>query len=103
MDFVIGKRTKATLKLLIDNLLTASPKKIRTDKLSIYRKLIPQRLHQSHPFGTNHIERKNLYIRTHIKRLSRGTICFSRNILLLESCLKIYSGDKFTRPNTNYA
>ncbi len=90
IDFVIGKRTKGTLKILIDSLLSAAPKKIKTDKLTIYRRLIPQNLHQYTPFGTNHIERKNLSIRTHIKRLSRRTFCFSRNILLLESCVKIY-------------
>jgi insertion element IS1 protein InsB len=90
IDFVIGKRTKGTLKILIDSLLTAKPKKISTDKLTIYRRLIPKNMHRCSPFGTNHIERKNLSIRTHIKRLSRRTICFSRNILLLESCIKIY-------------
>jgi insertion element IS1 protein InsB len=36
------------------------------------------------------IERKNLSIRTDIKRLSRGTICFSRSRIMLENCLKIY-------------
>jgi len=89
-DFIIGKRTKATLKILIDSLLARTPKKIRTDKLAIYQRLVPRPLHHCGAYCINHIERKNLSIRTHIKRLSRRTICFSRSVLLLESCLKIY-------------
>jgi insertion element IS1 protein InsB len=90
IDFVLGKRTKSTLKILIDNLLAVSPKKIRTDRLTHYQRLIPKALHRCGAYCINHIERKNLSIRTHIKRLSRRTICFSRSALLLESCLKIY-------------
>jgi insertion element IS1 protein InsB len=90
MDFVVGKRNKTTLKILIDSLLQSSPKKIRTDKLTIYQRLIPRAIHQYGAYCINLIERKNLSIRTHIKRLSRRTICFNRSIVLLESCLKIY-------------
>jgi insertion element IS1 protein InsB len=90
VDFVIGKRTKATLKILIDSLLSSNPQKIRTDKLTIYQRLIPRALHRCGSYCINHIERKNLSIRTHIKRLSRRTICFSRSIHLLECCLRIY-------------
>jgi IS1 family transposase len=90
VDFVVGKRTKGTLKILIDSLLTLLPKRIRTDRLTIYQRLIPKELHRASAYCINHIERKNLSIRTHIKRLSRRTICFSRRIDLLESCLKIY-------------
>ena len=90
MDFVIGKRTKATLKTLIDNLLASGVRKLRTDKLTIYQRLIPKGVHCYGVYCTNHIERKNLSIRTHLKRLSRRTICFSRSERMLESCLKIY-------------
>jgi insertion element IS1 protein InsB len=90
VDFVIGKRTKATLKGLIDNLLASGVKKIRTDKLTIYQRLIPKTIHRCGAYCINHIERKNLSIRTHLKRLSRRTICFSRSTEMLENCLKIY-------------
>jgi IS1 family transposase/transposase-like protein len=89
-DFVIGKRTKATLRGLIDRLLASNVKKIRTDRLTHYQRLIPKNRHSCSPYGINRIERKNLTIRTHIKRLSRRTICFSRSCRMLESCLKIY-------------
>ena len=46
--------------------------------------------HKTSLYGTNHIERNNLTIRTHIKRLTRRTICFSRNVDMLYATLKIY-------------
>ncbi|HSC39212.1 MAG TPA: IS1 family transposase, partial [Chitinophagaceae bacterium] len=90
VDFVIGKRTKRTLRMLINTLLLSGVRKICTDRLNIYQSLIPKGIHYSRAYCTNHIERKNLSIRTHIKRLSRRTICFSRSYSLLESCLRIY-------------
>lgn len=83
VDFVVGKRTKTTLKILIDRLLVAGPKGIRTDRLTHYQSLIPRTMHRCGAYCSNHIERKNLSIRTHIKRLSRRTICFSRSVLML--------------------
>ena len=90
VDFVIGKRTKATLKELIDRLLLSNPKVIRTDRLTTYQRIIPKELHRIGSYCINRIERKNLSIRTHLKRLSRRTICFNRSIVMLESCLKLY-------------
>jgi insertion element IS1 protein InsB len=90
VDFVVGKRTKATLKELIDRLLHLNPKIIRTDKLTLYEHLIPKQLHRRGATVINRIERKNLSIRTHLKRLSRRTICFNRSLQMLESCLRIY-------------
>ena len=92
VDFVIGKRTKMTLKQLIDRLLILKPKIIRTDKLTLYGQLIPRKLHRRSANCINRIERKNLTIRTHLKRLSRRTICFSRSLQMLESCLRIHFG-----------
>jgi len=90
VDFVIGKRTKETLKKLIDRLLVYKPQRINTDNLTLYQRLIPPELHRRGAKCINHIERKNLSIRTHLKRLSRRTICFSRSKVMLESCLRIY-------------
>lgn len=90
VDFVIGKRTKATLKELIDRLLLSNPKVIRTDRLTLYQRIIPKAVHRSGSYCINRIERKNLSIRTHLKRLSRRTICFNRSVVMLKSCLKLY-------------
>ena len=90
MDFIVGRRSKRTLSMLVNTLLLSGVGKISTDRLNIYRSLIPERIHCDKRYGTNRIERKNLSIRTHIKRLSRRTICFGRSRIMLENCLKIY-------------
>ena len=90
VDFVIGRRSKRTLRMLINTLLLSGVGRIRTDRLNIYRSLIPSERHVCGAYCTNHIERKNLTVRTHLKRLSRRTICFSRSLGMLESCLRIY-------------
>lgn len=90
IDFFVGNKTKATIKPLIDKLLSLCPKRIYTDKLNIYLSLIPKEIHGRFQYCTNCIERKNLTLRTHIKRLSRRTICFSKNKMYLEAHLRIY-------------
>ena len=88
--FIIGSRTKETISKLINNLLLLKPKKIYTDGLNIYPSLIPSLIHRCFRYKTNVIERNNLSIRNSLKRLSRKTICFSKSILMLEACMKIY-------------
>ncbi|MBP6430489.1 MAG: hypothetical protein KA319_01880 [Ferruginibacter sp.] len=64
--------------------------KIYTDGLSNYKYLVPPTLHSIKQFGTNRIERVNLNLRTHLKRLGRRTICFSKSLAMLLACVKIY-------------
>ena len=90
IDFVIGPRTKENLKSVTQRLLELSPKKIYTDGLNIYPSLIPKGMHQAGKFGTLRIERSNLNLRTNLKRLARKTICFSKSVVMLEACLKIW-------------
>ncbi|MDF2934044.1 MAG: transposase [Chryseobacterium sp.] len=89
-NFYIGKRTNKTLKTVIKTLINSNPEKIYTDNLRNYKYLIPKEIHETKRFGTNSIERKNLSIRTHLKRLNKRTICFSRSVLILTSILKLY-------------
>lgn len=90
VTFNVGKRTNKTLSRVLDTLKLSDAKKIFTDRLKNYRYLIDEKLHTVKRFGTNHIERKNLTLRTHLKRLNRRTICFSKSIVMLMSVLKIY-------------
>ena len=90
IDFVVGRRIKGSLRMLVNTLLLAGVVKINTDRLNIYRSIIPESIHDDRRYGTNRIERKNLPLRTHIKRLNRRTICFGRSRVMLENCLKIY-------------
>jgi len=90
VDLKVGGRTKKNLKRVTDTLVLANCKQIFTDGLPLYQQIIPAALHKVRRYGTNHIERKNLSLRTHLKRLNRKTIAFSKSLLMLEACLKIY-------------
>ena len=76
IHFVVGSRSKEMIGQVIQKLMALSPRRIYTDGLNIYPSLIPQVVHRVFRFHTNTIERNNLTLRTHIKRLCRKTICF---------------------------
>jgi len=90
IDFCVGRRTKENLKKVVESILKLNPKKIFTDGLNIYPSLIPKAIHKVFVYNTNKIERHNLTLRTHIKRLTRKTICFSRSKDMLYNCVKLY-------------
>lgn len=90
IDFAVGKRSKRTLRRVVNTLLLSGVQRIKTDKLNIYQSLIPPDRHVSSVYSTNHIERNNLNLRTHLKRLCRRSICFSRSRAMLEACVRIY-------------
>ena len=89
-DFVVGKRNKRNLRRVTTTLLLAQAKEIQTDRLDLYKRLLPKTIHRVKHRGTNHIERKNLTLRTHIKRLNRKTIAYSKSLLMLWAVLRIY-------------
>ncbi|MBX2916852.1 MAG: IS1 family transposase [Cyclobacteriaceae bacterium] len=90
IDFRVGSRTKENIQTLTGQVLYMHPKRICTDGLNIYRSLVPGEVHHTGQLSARHIERKNLSMRTHLKRLNRKTICFSRSKEMLEACLRIY-------------
>jgi IS1 family transposase/transposase-like protein len=90
IDFTIGNRTSKNLSKVITKLLLLNPKRICTDGWAPYKTLIPKDIHIVSRYQTNRIERLNLNLRTHLKRLNRKTICYSKCIILLSSIIKIY-------------
>lgn len=90
VTFSVGKRTNKTLSFVLDILKLSVAKKIFTDRLKNYRYLIEEKFHSVKRFATNYVERLNLTLRTHLKRLNRRTICFSRSCIVLTAVLKIY-------------
>lgn len=90
VDYYIGPRTQRTLRMVTNTLLASGSKLIYTDKLSHYVGLIPSWIHKTNQYGTNRVERFNLSVRTHLKRLNRRSIAFSRSLKMLRSCLIIY-------------
>lgn len=85
-----GRRNKRTLRPLVNTLVLAHAKSIRTDALPLYHSIVPQAIHQVKRAGTNGIERMNLNLRTHLKRLARRTICYSKSATILAACVAIY-------------
>lgn len=62
-----------------------------TDNWAAYSKLLPQRyFHIIGKGNTWKIERKNLNFSTHSKRLSRRTICFSKNEYIHDNVIGMY-------------
>lgn len=90
VNFRIGTRTNKTLNYVLNTLKYSNAKRIYTDGLKNYNYLIDKNIHFTVQYGTNHIERNNLTLRTHLKRLNRRTICFSRSLVVLAAVLKIY-------------
>ncbi|MFA7687448.1 MAG: IS1 family transposase [Moheibacter sp.] len=90
VSFNVGSRTNKTLKTVLTSLQLSEAKRIYTDGLKNYKYLIQRGIHKVIRFGTNSIERMNLNLKIHLKRLNRRTICFSRSVMVLNSILKIY-------------
>ncbi|HET8574246.1 MAG TPA: IS1 family transposase [Edaphocola sp.] len=90
VSFATGTRTNKTLNRVLSTLKLSEAYKIYTDGLKHYKSLIESAVHRVSRYGTNHIERKNLSLRTHLKRLGRKTICFTRSLVVLGAILSIY-------------
>lgn len=90
IDFTVGARTNENISKVVDSPKSLKPMQIFTDCLNVYPSLIDKNLHTASAHQINHLERFNLTLRTHLKRLARKTICFSKSQAMLENCLCIY-------------
>lgn len=90
IDVVAGRRNKTNLRKITDTLILSDTEQIKTDKLNLYSLIIPENLHCTKNRGINKIERSNLNLRTHLKRLTRRSICFSKSLQVLLCIVKIY-------------
>jgi len=52
--------------------------------------MLPVSRHRIRKKGTQRIERQNLNFRTHIKRLNRRTICFSKSEIMHDAVIKLF-------------
>lgn len=90
INFCTGRRTALQLSKIVNPVLLLNPKCIYTDRWVSYKSIIPKALHKTGKCLTNRIERFHLNLRTHLKCLSRKTICYSKSIKTLEAILRIY-------------
>jgi insertion element IS1 protein InsB len=88
--WVIGRRTDETCRRLLRQLRRCQVLRFCTDDWESYQKLIPEARHWTGKQWTQRIERQNLNFRTHLKRLHRRTICFSKSEEMHEAVIKLY-------------
>ena len=88
--FVNGRRTDHNCAALLKKLADSRVQRFHTDKWESYLKLLPGENHLIGKEGTRNIERHNLNFRTHVKRLQRRTICFSKSVEMHDAVIKLY-------------
>ncbi len=74
--YVFGPRTDKTFKQLLQLVEHLPISHIFTDDWQAYKRCLTHVNHTVSKKFTQNIERMNLNLRTHIKRLARKTICF---------------------------
>ena len=79
LAFVFGRRTDEVFLELKALLSPFGIKTFYTDDWGAYTRKLPAEKHIVGKTNTQRIERKNLTLRTRIKRLARKTICFSKS------------------------
>jgi IS1 family transposase/transposase-like protein len=90
IGYVLGRRTDESLARLLCKLAQCRITRFYTDDWESYQKLIPSYRHWIGKMGTQRIERQNLNFRTHLKRLQRRTICFSKSEEMHQAVIKLY-------------
>ena len=86
----IGKRKAKHMANMVNRILLLNTKRIYSGHFSYYKKLIPKHIHWAWKSLVNHIERSHLNLRTHLKCLSRKTICFTKSLKTLEAIVRLY-------------
>ena len=85
-----GKRTDEDLQVLLNQMQHIPISKYYTDDWGAYSRLLEKHKHIVGKDQTWKIERKNLNFRTHIKRLNRRTICYSKNEQIHDNVIGSY-------------
>ena len=85
-----SRRTDESCASLIKKLSVFPIRYYYTDDWQSYNKYIPAHQHIIGKDNTWKIERKNLNFRTHIKRLNRKTICFSKSEQVHDNVIGLY-------------
>ena len=89
LAFVFGKRNDDACRLLKNLLEPFGTKKYYTDDWSSYTRYFRKRA-EIGKRNTQRIERKNLTLKTRLKRLVRKTICFSKSELIRDTVIGIF-------------
>jgi insertion element IS1 protein InsB len=90
LAFQIGKRNDSSCRALLKKLNHLEIDSYRTDDWKSYKKNIPPEKHIITKTKTTQIERRNRDFRTHLKRLCRETVCFSKKDDMHFGIIKAY-------------
>ena len=90
LAWVNGKRTDQSFIKLLELLEDIPIAQYYTDDWGAYSRHLSSSMHTIGKDLTWKIERKNLNFRTHIKRLNRKTICFSKNEQIHDNVIGMY-------------
>ena len=96
-----GKRTDAVCEQLIKKLQVFPIRWYYTDNWQRYAKYISPAQHRVGKDQTWKIERTNLNVRTHLKRLHRKTMCFSQDETLHDTVIGFYIERHYYRYKEN--
>lgn len=88
--FELGRRTDRSCRRLVKKLARSEVQNFYTDDWKSYGKCLDSQRHHIGKTGTQGIERCNLNFRTHLKRLQRRTIGFSRSLQMHQCVIKLY-------------
>lgn len=88
--YELGRRTDESCRRLLKKMEGCQVLRFCTDEWESYEKFIPPTHHRIGKELTQDIERQNLNFRTHLKRLHRETICFSKISDMHDAVLKLY-------------
>ena len=90
LAYVFGDRKDKALLQLKKLLEPFGISRYFTDDWGAYKRNLAQEKHTVGKKNTQKIERKNLTLRTRIKRLARKTICFSKNMKMHEIVIGLF-------------
>lgn len=96
-----GRRQDEVLLKLLKHVEHLPIRICHTDSWGAYQRLFPEEYrHRIGKDNTWKIERKNLNFRTHLKRLSRKTICFSKDEKIHDNVIGMYIERYYFRSGT---
>lgn len=90
LAYVFGDRTDKTYEKLVNLLPKNIIDRLDTDDWGAYKRVKLAPIHRIGKDETWRIERKNLDLRTRIKRLTRKTICFSKSEIMHDTVIGLF-------------
>ena len=100
----LGRRTDESLRALLRKVAHLPIRICDTDDWGAYSRCFPQSYrHRVGKENTWKIERRNLNLRTHIKRLNRRTICFSKDEQIHDNVIGLYINKHYFKSGIYHA